>query len=41
MRFGVVSVYDSIKRADLIGRCVLVNIVTARAGYAAGNREFV
>ncbi len=29
------------RRADLTGCAVLVNIVTARAGYAAGNREIM
>ena len=38
MRFGVDSVYDCVRRA---GCCVLVNIVAARTGYAAVNREIV
>ncbi len=30
-----------VRRTDLTGCCVFVNIMTARTGYAAGNREFV
>ncbi len=36
VRFGVASMYDSVLRANLAGCGVLVNIVTARAGYTAG-----
>ncbi len=39
MRFGVVSVDYCVRRANLAGRCVLVYIVTARTGYAAGRER--